>query len=225
MSAAAHVLAHPSRQPVQVSYSSAMQAPGTVQRFARNETVFSEGDEARYTYKVVSGAVRLCKLLPDGRRQIADFSLAGDFFGLEAGLEYALTAEALEDLVVVRYTKTQLDRLGEERAEIRESLMNTLKQCLWSAQNHVIMLGRQTALERVVSFLLQMSTREGGKLSVTLPMGRQDIADYLGLTIETVCRVLTDLKHRNLIAAPDRRTVVLKNVPVLEALKEAGADA
>jgi CRP/FNR family nitrogen fixation transcriptional regulator len=199
----------------------ALQALGAVQHFARNETIFSEGDNAKYSYRVVSGAVRLCKLLSDGRRQIADFSLPGDFFGLEFGHEYALTAEALGDVVVVRYFRNQLDQLGEDRLEIRNALVATLLRSLGSAQNHVIMLGRQTASERVVSFLLQLHARNTASLTVTLPMGRQDIADYLGLTIETVCRVLSDLKGRKLIATPDRRTVVLKNLTVLKMLRES----
>jgi len=211
--------------PPAVEAPSALQAFGTVQRFARNETIFNEGDEARFSYKVVSGAVRLCKVLPDGRRQIADFSLPGDFFGLEVSQEHALTAEALCDVVVVRYIKNQLDQLGDERADIRGALIATLRQSLWSAQHHVIMLGRQTALERVVSFLLQLAARNSDRNdhTVELPMGRQDIADYLGLTIETVCRVLSDLKGRKLIATPDRRTVVLKNIGALRALRESDA--
>ncbi len=204
--------------------AASLQAFGTVQRFARNETIFNEGDEARFSYRAVSGAIRLCKVLPDGRRQIADFSLPGDFFGLEATDEHALTAEALVDAVVVRYLKSQLDELGDERADIRDALMATLRQSLWAAQHHVIMLGRQTAMERVVSFLLQLSIRTGVRSGVAmeLPMGRQDIADYLGLTIETVCRALSELKSRELIATPDRRTVVLKNIRALELLREGG---
>ncbi len=215
-------LSTPESGPAADSAPAALQALGTVQRFSRNETIFNEGDEARYSYRVMSGAVRLCKVLPDGRRQIADFSLAGDFFGLEAPHEYALTAEALCDAVIVRYFKTQLDQLSDERAEIRGALMATLRQSLWAAQHHVIMLGRQTAMERVVSFLMQLNVRAGarGNNVVPLPMGRQDIADYLGLTIETVCRVLSELKSRKLIATPDRRTVTLKNFAALESLRE-----
>lgn len=200
----------------------ALQAVGTVQRFVRNETIFNEGDEARFSYKVVSGAVRLCKVLPDGRRQIADFSLPGDFFGLEAGDEHALTAEALGDVVVVRYFRNQLEQLSDDRSDIRDTLLATLRKSLWAAQHHVIMLGRQTAMERVVSFLLQLGARAGARDggSVELPMGRQDIADYVGLTIETVCRALTELKNRKLISTPDRRTVVLKNLAALESLRE-----
>lgn len=205
--------------------TASIQALGTVQRFARNEMIFNEGDDARFSYKVVSGAVRLCKVLPDGRRQIADFSLPGDFFGLEATDEHGLTAEALSDTVLVRYLKTQLDQLGDERADIRDALMTTLRRSLWSAQHHVIMLGRQTAMERVVSFLLQLGARAGAHSgqTVELPMGRQDIADYLGLTIETVCRALSELKARKLIATPDRRTVVFKNLRALELLRESDA--
>lgn len=220
-------LSHPANAAQRgVSSTTALQALGTVQRFSRNETIFNEGDEARFTYRVMSGAVRLCKILPDGRRQIADFVLPGDFFGLEASVEYDLTAESLADVVVVRYLKSQLDQLGDERADVRDALMTTLRQSLWAAQHHVIMLGRQTAMERVVSFLLQLSTRAGARAGhpVALPMGRQDIADYLGLTIETVCRALSDLKSRKLIATPDRRTVVLNDVRALERLRESHAE-
>lgn len=193
---------------------------GTVVHFSRNETIFNEGDESRFTYRVLSGAVRLCKVLPDGRRQIADFALTGDFFGLEAKPEHALTAEALGEVAVVRYSKKQLDQLSDEKPEFRNALIATLRQSLWSAQHHLIMLGRQTATERVVSFILQLSERANNAATIDLPMCRQDIADYLGLTIETVCRILTHLKKRRIIATPDRHTIIFKNRPALEALRE-----
>lgn len=201
--------------------SVSLQALGTVQHFGRNETIFNEGDDARFSYRVVSGGVRLCKVLPDGRRQIADFSLPGDFFGLEATVEHSLAAEALGDVVVVRYVKNLL--VGNDRADVRDAIMTTLRQSLGAAQHHVIRLGRQTAMERVVSFLLQLGTRAGGRDPLELPMGRQDMADYLGLTIETVCRALSELKSRKLIATPSRRTIILKNIRALEMLRESDA--
>ena len=165
---------------------------GTVSRFGRNQTIFNEGDDARYSYKVVEGGVRLCKLMPDGRRQIAEFMLQGDIFGFELGDEHSLTAEALSDVVVMRCARSQMERMSDEQPRVRKQLMTHLRRELSSAQTHLVMLGRQTAKERVSSFLLLLAEHaeaDDGEL-VELPMSRQDIADYLGLTIETVCRAL-----------------------------------
>lgn len=199
-----------------------LKAIGTISRFCRNETIFAEGDQAVASFKVVSGAVRLCKVLPDGRRQIADFRLAGDFFGLEATEEHALTAEALGDVVVVRYARVRLDRLENEQADVRRDLMGVLRRDLTAAQMHMIMLGRQTAMERVASFLVQLATRQHRELggSVEVPMGRQDIADYLGLTIETVCRVISELKRAGTVIVPDRQHIVIRDIDALEAVAE-----
>jgi len=198
---------------------------GTISRFVRNETIFSEGDSVNASFKVVRGAVRLCKVLPDGRRQIADFRLAGDFFGLEAMDEYALTAEALGDVVAVRYSRARLDRLEDEQADVRRDLMGVLRRDLTAAQMHLIMLGRQTAMERVASFLVQLASRqdaESGK-SIEVPMGRQDIADYLGLTIETVCRAISEMKRARTIDVPDRHHIVIRNLAALQSVAEGDA--
>jgi CRP/FNR family nitrogen fixation transcriptional regulator len=201
------------------------QAIGTVCHFVRNETVFAEGDNANYSYKIVSGAVRLCKLMADGRRHIAGFPLAGDFFGMEWTSVYALTAEAISDVIAIRYSRSHLDRLGDERADVRGQLMARLRQDLCAAQAHMVSLGCQTAKERVVSFLLVLATRSGKRNGDVIPlaMGRQDIADHLGLTIETVCRTLTDLKSDGHIAIPNRHEVVLRNVAAMRALADADA--
>ncbi len=199
-----------------------LKAIGTISRFVRNETIFSEGDQACACFKVVSGAVRLCKVLPDGRRQIADFRLAGDFFGLEATDEYALTAEALGDVVVVRYARVRLERLEDEQAHLRRDLMGVLCRDLTAAQMHLIMLGRQTAMERVASFLVQLAKRQevDGVGTITVPMGRQDIADYLGLTIETVCRAISEMKRARTIDVPDRHHIVIRDLDELQAKAE-----
>ena len=208
----------------QDDFLSALQAIGTVAHFSRNTTIFSDGDEARYSYRIVSGTVRLCKLMMDGRRQIAEFLTSGDIFGFEWLDTHALTAEALTDVVVVRYARTRLDRLGEERGDVQRSLMAVLSRDLWAAQNHLVMLGRQTAKERVVSFLLALAERHGPGNGGTLdvPMGRQDIADYLGLTIETVCRAISELKRARLIDVPNRTQIVLRNLARLHEI--AGGD-
>jgi CRP/FNR family nitrogen fixation transcriptional regulator len=218
----AHVADYTPGHPAADDGLAVLKSIGTISRFTRNETIFSEGDAAGYTFKIVSGAVRLCKLLADGRRQIAEFRLAGDFFGLECGSEYALTAEALSDVIVVRYARNRLDRLELEESGLQRGLMRILKRDLGAAQTHLIMLGRQTAKERVASFLLQLAERAqaGNGSSIEIPMGRQDMADYLGLTIETVCRAISDLKRTKVISVPDRHHIVLRDADMLQAIAD-----
>ena len=203
----------------------ALQAIGQTARYARDTTIFGDGDDALYSYKVVSGTVRLCKQLSDGRRQIAEFLQAGDYFGFEWRETHSLTAEALEDVVVVRFPRARLDRLGEERRDVQRRLMSLLSHDLCAAQNHLLMLGRQTAKERVASFLLALASRQDAKNgdTIEIAMCRQDIADYLGLTIETVCRAISEIKRARFIGVPNRMQIVLLN---RQALREiAGADA
>jgi CRP-like cAMP-binding protein len=204
---------------------SAIQALGQLAHYARDTTIFSDGDDALYAYKIVKGTVRLCKMLSDGRRQIAEFLRAGDFFGFEWRDAYSLTAEALEDTVVVRVPRARLDRLGEERRDVQHMLMSLLCNDLCVAQNHLLLLGRQTARERVVSFVLALAARNKAKSGDTLavPMCRQDIADYLGLTIETVCRAISELKRARLIGVPNRTQIVVLNLAALREI--AGHDA
>jgi CRP/FNR family nitrogen fixation transcriptional regulator len=203
---------------------SSLQGLGTTLRFDRNQTIFSDGDCANFSYGVVSGAVRLCKLLSDGRRQISDFCLSNDYFGFAWTDEYALTAEAVNDVVLVRYPRRHIEHLEQVSSNLREHLTALLHRNLSSAQDHILMLGRQTVRERVASFLLLMLKRQGCDLCdgdhLDLPMGRQDIADYLGLTIETVCRALSDLKRVGIIAAPSTREIVVENAAALRAIAE-----
>jgi CRP/FNR family nitrogen fixation transcriptional regulator len=200
----------------------ALQSVSTTSRFGRNQTIFNEGDDARYSYKILEGGVRLCKVRPDGRRQIAEFLLPGDMFGFEMGDEHSLTAEALCDVVLLRCPRTHVERLSDESVEVRRKLMSLLRRELSAAQEHLVMLGRQTAKERVASFLLLLAERNDADDgdAVELPMGRQDIADYLGLTIETVCRALTDLKKDALIAIPNRHQIVIRRTEALELVAE-----
>jgi len=198
----------------------ALQTVSTMSRFGRNQTIFNEGDDANYSYTVVAGGVRLCKLMSDGRRQIAEFLLPGDIFGFEAGDEHSLTAEALSDVVVMRCSRSNMERISDEHPVVRKQLLSLLRRELSAAQDHLVMLGRQTAKERVTSFLVQLAERAGAANgdSLDLPMGRQDIADYLGLTIETVCRALSDLKSSRLIGIPSRHQVTIRNLDALEAI-------
>jgi len=195
---------------------------GAVVNFARGKTIFNDGEDSEYSYKVIEGAVRLSKVMLDGRRQIAEFALPGDMFGFEYGDAYALTAEAVTPVVVVRYHRTHIERLGDEFADIREELIAHLRHGWRSARAHLVMLGRQTAKERVAAFLISLAAHRGVKPGqrLELPMGRQDIADYLGLTIETVCRTLTEFKGSQTICIPDRHHVVISDMEALESLAE-----
>lgn len=207
--------------------AAALQSIGSVCQFSRNQTIFSDGDAATSSYKVVSGTVRLVKLMPDGRRHVAGFRLAGDLFGIEWTNDYTLSAEAVVDVTAVRYSRSHLERLGEERADVRKQITDRLRNDLCEAHDHLISLGCQSARERVASFLQilarRVETEEGN--AVDLPMGRQDIADYLGLTIETVCRTLSDLKEARIIAIPNRHQIVVLNEERLEAAAHADFDA
>jgi CRP-like cAMP-binding protein len=202
----------------------ALQQVGTKVRYARNETIFNDGDEATHCYKVISGAVRLCKHMSDGRRQIADFLLAGDFFGFVQFGNYKFSAEAVGDVVLMCYPQRQVARLSSSMPNLRGRLLMLLSQRLIGMQDHLVMLGRQTAKERVASFLMHIAERSDAEENVAfeLPMSRQDIADYLGLTIETVCRMLSELKRERIIAIPSLSEMMLNDMDALQALTEGG---
>lgn len=199
--------------------SDELDAMGTVCTFARNETIFDEGTHMSASYKVVSGVVRLCRVTADGRRQIAGFRLPGDLIGVEWNGAYEMTAEAVRDVVAVRYASTRLNRLSQERPAVRDHLLDHLRQDLRSAQEHLITLGRQTATERVASFLLSLARRAGATDGAVIDMqlGRQDIADYLGLTLETVSRTFSDLTNQGVVASPKRRHVIIRSMAKLRA--------
>ena len=186
-------------------------------KFARNETVFQEGDSAHFIYRIVSGTIRLCRHTSDGRRHIAEFALPGDLFGVFGGTTQALTAEAIGDVVLVAYPRSQFDRLSERDPRFRANILAHLSIHLMAAQLHTFWLGCQNAKERLASFLLRHAERTGaidtGRLE--LSMGRQDIADHLGLTIETICRAVTQLKNDGAIAVPNNHQIVLRNVEAL----------
>jgi CRP/FNR family transcriptional regulator, nitrogen fixation regulation protein len=212
-----HVTVHPVD-----ARPSTLASVGTIAHFERNNTIFSEGDDAEYSYRIVSGAVRLSKMMSDGRRQIAEFALPGDFIGINWLETHAMSAEALNDVTVVAYSRGRLERLGDEHREVRAELFANLRHDLWAAQNHLVILGRQSALERVAGFLVHLMDRNKSesRSTIDVPMTRQDIADYLGLTIETVCRMLTKLKTSGIIAIPDRHTITVRNAAALRRAAE-----
>jgi CRP/FNR family nitrogen fixation transcriptional regulator len=190
---------------------------GAPMPFARNAEIYGEDEPAEYLYKVVSGAVRTYRVLNDGRRQIGSFLLPGDMFGLEAGATHGTSAEAIVDAVVLVIKRSAVVALAERDPEVARQMWTLTAQELGRAQNHMLLLVRN-AQERIAAFLLEMAERVPGAESVDLPMSRQDIADYLGLTIETVSRTLTQLECEAAIALPTSRRVVLRNRSALTRL-------
>ncbi|MGH1575056.1 cyclic nucleotide-binding domain-containing protein [Methylobacterium sp. P31] len=167
---------------------------GTPFSYTREEEVYGEGEEAEFVYKVLEGAVRTYKVLSDGRRQITGFHLRGDLFGFEQGETHRHTAEALSDTKVLIFKRRQIERAATDRAEVACQLWSMATNNLRHAQDHMLLLGRRSATERVASFLMEVDERLGGTGTFALPMTRRDIADYLGLTIETVSRSITQLE-------------------------------
>lgn len=190
---------------------------GAPMSFARNAEIYGEGEPADYLYKVVIGTVRTYKVLSDGRRQIGAFYLPGDVFGLETESEHVFSAEAITDSKVLVIKRSALVALAERDSDVARQLWALTGRELSRVQDHILLLIK-TAQERVAGFLLEMADRASSGNSVELPMSRQDIADYLGLTIETVSRTLTMLENAAAIELPTSRRIVLRNRSALSRL-------
>jgi CRP/FNR family transcriptional regulator, nitrogen fixation regulation protein len=199
------------------SFEHQMQLMGAIVPYPRNAEIFGESDPAEYLYKVVSGAVRAYKILSDGRRQIGGFYLPGDVFGLEFGDEHTLSAEAVTDTKVLVVKRSALAALAARDATVARELYQLTARELGRAQERMLLLIK-SAQERVASFLLEMTERAPAGDAVELPMSRQDIADYLGLTIETISRTLTALESDATIEVPSSRRIVLRNRSALNRL-------
>lgn len=185
--------------------------------FGRNVEIYGEDEAAEFVYQVVSGAVRTYKVLADGRRQIASFYLPGDLFGIETGDTHAFSAEAIVNSKVLVIKRSRIAELAARDGNVSRQLFDAIGRELRRVQDHILLLIK-TAQERVAGFLLEMAKRNPGHDEIDLPMSRQDIADYLGLTIETVSRTITSLEHSQLIALPSARTIILRNRAALGRL-------
>jgi CRP/FNR family transcriptional regulator, nitrogen fixation regulation protein len=184
-------------------------------KYKRGAEVFGEAEPAEYVYQVRAGAVRTYKLLADGRRQIGAFHLPGDIFGLENGDVYRFTADAIIDTTVwLASRESVFGGLTEVGAAATLKLVN---RSLEHVENHLLLLGRQTSLEKTASFLLEMDRRLEQPAQIILPMSRRDIADYLGLTLETVSRTLSAFQQQGILSFLGRanRTIVLHDRPRL----------
>ena len=189
-------------------------------KYRRGAEIFGEAEPAEYLYQVVDGAVRSYKLLSDGRRQIGAFHLAGDIFGLENGTAHRFTAEAIVDTMVRLAKRVGLAQVAERDATVARDLLNMTANSLQHAEDHMLLLGRKTALERVAAFLREMDRRLTAAGVMALPMCRRDIADYLGLTLETVSRALSVLHDKGIIGfiGQTQRQIVLLDRPKLAEL-------
>ena len=199
------------------------QLKGHLIKLKRGEEIFTEGEDAVHVYRLVTGAVRLCKSMMDGRRQITEFAVPGNMIGLDGYSTYTLTAEAMTDAQLMRYSRRMVDDLSRAEIGVAHMLQGMAFSRLKAAQAQMVLLGRKNAQERVASFLLDLAERnmdtEGG-LQLRLPMTRYDIADYLGLTFETVSRELAALRRRGIICMDGAQNIRILDKAQLESLTE-----
>jgi CRP/FNR family transcriptional regulator len=171
--------------------------------YLAGENLVLEGDAANYVFNITEGVVMLTRLLTDGRRQVLGFLFKGDFLGLAQGSDYGCTVQALTTVRVCRFPNSSFRRFLLKTPELEQELLSRASDELRAAQTHITLLGRKTATERVASFLLYIADREaalGGSPDIAfLPMTRADIADYLGITTETVSRVISAMKRQGVI--------------------------
>lgn len=188
----------------------------------RGRTVVTQGDPAEFVYRVMKGALRAVKLLGDGRRHVADFLLPGDFIGLTDAGEYGHSVEAVEDTVLKRYPRRGFETVLQTDPRVGRHFLRFVCDELSAAQDRLLLLGRKSAMERLAAFLLNMAdqsaTPTGAKDGCTLAMTRVDIGDYLGLTVETVSRLLSQLRSRGIIDLPRPQDVIFLNRAALEDL-------
>jgi CRP/FNR family transcriptional regulator len=194
--------------------------------FYGGQTISTEGDPSEHVYNVASGTLRLYKLLPDGRRQVTGFLYPGDFLGLASIGTYAYSAEAVGAVHLCRFRSRDFKNLCDELPKMNSRLLEIANDELAAAQEQMLLLGRKTAVERIASFFLHLAD-QNVKLKrspdvIDLPMRRGDIADYLGLTSETVSRTLRRLKSDGVIALPESNRVVLSDADRLRELAEEG---
>ena len=188
-------------------------------KYSQGTEIFRQAKPADYIYQVIEGAVRSHKLLSDGRRQIGAFHLPSDIFGLENGDFHRFTAEAIIDTITCVVKRQSLERVARADPAMVRSLLTMTTDNLQQVEKHILLLGRKTSQERVAAFLLEMNSRVTEPGVVALPMSRRDIADYLGLTLETVSRALSEFKRKGylkFLGSTQRQIVVLKPAGLAE---------
>ena len=187
--------------------------------YRKDEEIYGEGEPSEYIYQIISGAVRTYKLLSDGRRQIGAFHLPGDVFGLDPGSEHRLTAEAIAETTVRLMPRRSLEKAAASNVQVARNHWTMTASDLRHAEDHMLLLGRKTAMERVATFLLEMDRRLARAGMMALPMCRRDIGDYLGLTLETVSRALSQLNDDGILMLSSARQIALRNRQRLSAME------
>jgi len=188
--------------------------------YKKGTEIYGEKEPADYVYQVKTGAARSYKLLSDGRRQIGAFHLVGDIFGLENSSQHRFTAEAIVDTTVSLIKRRSLELVADSDAMVARNLLSMTTNNLQHAEDHMLLLGRKTSLERVAAFLIEMDRRLTAAGVLALPMCRRDIADYLGLTLETVSRALSRLHELGILGfiGNNQRQIVLLDRQQLASL-------
>lgn len=199
-------------------FACAAELSGMSLSYNRDEEIYGEGEDAEFVYKVASGAVRTYKLMRDGRRQIGEFHLPGDLFGLDIGGRHHLTAEAVTDSKILVFKRRQVESVVAQHLDAARELWLMTANHLQHAEEHMLLLGRKTARERLAAFLLEMDGRSGDTGLIDLPMLRRDIADYLGLTLETVSRSFSELQSAGVVELDGARHVILRKRAMLEEM-------
>lgn len=201
----------------------------THKTFQPGQMLFSECDKAKYFYTIVSGEVRLSRMLDDGRRQITGFKSNGDFIGLSTDGEYTADAEAINEVVVCQFSVPNLNNSMQEFVVVQQRLMEMMQDEVIKLQNHMLLLGRKTPVEKIANFLAERADKviahhpekaEAETLEINLPMSRTDIADYLGLTIETVSRTFTKLRKNGVITLLTSQQVQVNDLEELKFLAD-----
>jgi CRP-like cAMP-binding protein len=194
---------------------------GSVAFYPRKVEIVHEDEAADRLYKVISGTVCTCKILNDGRRQIGGFYMAGDVFGLQCGEAHTMAAETITEVKLLVVKKSVIAALVSRNVSITSQLLVLTARELARVQDRVLLVSSKSAQERVVGFLLEMSNRASATDNmVELSMSRQDIADYLGLTIETVSRTLWSLESCGAIEISSSRRIVLRSRSALVRLQQ-----
>lgn len=187
--------------------------------YRRGSEIYGEKEPAQYVYQVLSGTVRSYKLLSDGRRQIGAFHVPRDIFGLENGGFHRFTTEAVVDTAVRLIKRESLEAIAENDGALIKNLLFMTATNLQHAEDHMLLLGRKTSMERVAAFLIEMDRRLSAAGILALPMTRRDIADYLGLTLETISRSLSYLRELGVLRFIDnnqRHVVIMDRRQLVE---------
>ena len=203
--------------PPAIAVAAGLDRLGTVASIERGRVVVHAGDPAEHVFKVLSGALRAVRLLPDGRRSVTEFLLPGDYVGLAENSEYSQTIEAVADAKVTKYARRRFEAFLDSDARAGRHFFGLVCGDLTAAQDRLLLLGRKSATERVATFLLAIADRKADDAGeVDLPMTRGDIADYLGLTIETVSREISQLRAKHIIDVVNTNRIVFTDRSALE---------